>query len=187
MDDPSPEQSWWEWEVELDGASPTLLDAVEQHLVAAGTSPARVSSKLARTVGELGSAVPAPPSKDDLAGGTVGQLFVALLTEQTAKLHLRDAGMRAGQAGSVHRMRIAARRLRSALTSFAPMLEPAATNPVRAELRWLGESLGQARDAQVLREHLAGVLREEPPELLGSGPWGPPWWAQLVNCNKQRE
>jgi CHAD domain-containing protein len=166
LDDRSPEQSWREWEVELDGASPTLLDAVEAHLVAAGASPARVSSKFARTVGELASALPAPPSKDDLAGGTVGQLFVALLTEQTAKLQLRDAGVRAGQAGSIHRMRITARRLRSALTSFAPMLERAATDPVRAELRWLGESLGQARDAQVLREHLTGVLGQEPPELV---------------------
>src|SRR6478752_6556290 len=141
LDDRSPEQSWREWEVELDGASPTLLDAVETHLVAAGASPARVSSKFARTVGELASALPAPPSKDDLAGGTVGQLFVALLTEQTAKLHLQDAGVRAGQAGSIHRMLISARWLRSSLNSSAPMLERAATDPVRAELRWRGESL----------------------------------------------
>ena len=88
------------------------------------------------------------------------------MTEHTAKLHAQDAGVRAGRAESVHRLRIAARRLRSALTSFAPLLDRAATDPVREELRWLGESLAQARDAQVLREHLTRVIAEEPPELV---------------------
>ena len=165
LDGSDPGQSWREWEVELDGASPTLLDAVEEHLLAAGATRARVSSKLGRTLGE-DAAAPAQPSKQDLARGTIGQLLVAHLAEHTAKLHAQDAGVRAGRAESVHRLRIAARRLRSALTSFAPLLDRAATDPVRGELRWLGESLAQARDAQVLREHLNRVITEEPPELV---------------------
>jgi len=166
LDGSDPEHSWREWEVELDGASPTLLDAVEEQLLTAGASPARVSSKLVRTLGELPPALPAPPSKKELARGTVGQVLVAHLSEHTASLHAQDAGVRAGRAESIHRLRIAARRLRSALSSFAPLLDRSATDPVREELRWLGESLAQARDAQVLREHLTRVVAEEPPELV---------------------
>ena len=161
-----PEQSWREWEVELDGGSPTLFDAVEAHLFAAGASPAEVSSKLTRTLGELASAAPSAASDVDVNRSTVGQLLVAYLTEHTAKLHAQDAGVRAGRVESVHRLRIAARRLRSALTTFAPLLDRAVTDPVREELRWLGLSLGQARDAQVLREHLTGLIAAEPPELV---------------------
>lgn len=161
-----PEQSWREWEVELDGGPVTLLEGVEAHLLAAGASPAEVSSKLARTLGDLPSSPLARPSTKDLAEGTVGQLLVAHLTEHIAKLHAQDAGVRTGRAESVHRLRIAARRLRSALTTFAPLLDRAVTDPVREELRWLGESLGQARDAQVLREHLTGLLSDEPAELV---------------------
>lgn len=161
-----PEQQWREWEVELESGPPALLDGVETHLLAAGASPAEVSSKLARTLGDLPSSSLARPATEDLADGTVGQLLVAHLSEHIAKLHAQDAGVRTGQAESVHKLRIAARRLRSALTTFAPLLDRAVTDPVREELRWLGESLAQARDAQVLREHLTGLLSDEPAELV---------------------
>ena len=166
LDTSGPEQTWREWEVELADGSESLLDDVEQHLLAAGAAPAEVSSKLGRTLGTLPPAAPAPPSKKELRRGTVGLLLVAHLTEHTARLHEQDAGVRAGRPESVHRLRIAARRLRSALTSFAPVLDRAVTDPLRTELRWLGESLGQARDAQVMREHLTQLVAQEPPELV---------------------
>ena len=166
LDRHEPAQSWREWEVELDGGPPSLLDAVQEQLLAAGASPAAASSKLARTLGDLPDHVPAPASETELAKGTAGLLLVAHLAEHTARLQTQDAGVRGDQAEAVHKLRIAARRLRSALTTFGPLLDRTVSDPVREELRWLGESLAPARDAQVLREHLAALISTEPPELV---------------------
>jgi CHAD domain-containing protein len=162
----APSQHWREWEVELDGGSPRLLDAVEHHLLAAGARPAKVSSKLARTIGVLPPAGVLPVGEEDQARGSVGQLLVAQLAEHLTRLEAEDAGVRTGRPESIHRLRIASRRLRSALTTYAPLLDRAVTDPVRDELRWLGGSLGQARDAQVMREHLSELVAAEPPELV---------------------
>ena len=83
-----------------------------------------------------------------------------------AELLRQDLRLRADRDDSVHQLRIAARRLRSALTSYRPLLEPSATDDLRDELRWLGQSLAEARDAQVLRERLHAVIDAEPPELV---------------------
>jgi CHAD domain-containing protein len=63
-------------------------------------------------------------------------------------------------------MRVATRRLRSALAAYRRLLDTDITEPVRAELRWLGGALGAARDAEVIREHLRKVVAAEPAELV---------------------
>jgi CHAD domain-containing protein len=159
-------QSWREWELELDGGAEVLLDPVEEHLLAAGASPAASASKLARTLGDLSSEERAQPSARELKKGTARQVLVAHLAEHTSRLHAQDAAVRTGEAEGVHQLRIAARRLRSTLATCRPLLDREVTDPVRDELRWLGEVFGPARDAQVLREHLTGVLAEQPADLV---------------------
>ena len=157
---------WREWEVELADGDRSLLDEVEPRLLDAGASPAAIGSKLARV---LGDSLPAPggaASGEDLAQGSAADLVRALLTEQAQKLQERDAGFRAERSDSIHKLRIAARRLRSTLTTYRPLFGPDATGGLRDELRWLGQELAPARDAQVLREHLNAVLAEEPAELV---------------------
>ncbi|CAN7232005.1 CYTH and CHAD domain-containing protein [Terrabacter sp. LjRoot27] len=166
LDDPEGELVWREWEVELKTGPRSLLDAVGERLLGAGASPASVSSKLARVIGELPADSSAPRSTSGGAEVTVEQVLSAELEKHLARLLEQDAGVRADEAEAVHRMRIAARRLRSTLTTFRPMLDTSVTDPVRVELRWLGESFATARDAQVLREHLGAVLDSEPPELV---------------------
>jgi CHAD domain-containing protein len=39
---------------------------------------------------------------------------------------------------AVHQMRVATRRLRSALATYRPLLDRERTDPVRQELKWLG-------------------------------------------------
>lgn len=64
-------------------------------------------------------------------------------------------------AEGVHQMRVALRRLRSALGLFAPMLREAVTMPLVEELRWLNGPLGRKRDLDVfLAETLAPLRRE---------------------------
>ena len=166
LGDDEPDQTWREWEVELDAGPASVLDAVTAVLLAAGAAPASVGSKLTRVLGEIPVVDQERPSRKQLARGTAGQLLCAHLTEQTARLHEHDAGVRAGNPESVHRLRIAARRLRSALSTFRPILERTRTDPVQEELRWLGQSLAPARDAQVLREHLLAQASSEPSELV---------------------
>ncbi len=135
-------------------------------LLEAGATPAAAASKLARALGETLRAQPDRPGFDELPDGTAGRLWAEHVAEQTARLHRYDARLRAEPPDSVHRLRIAARTLRSALTTFGPVLDRTVTDPVREELRWLGQELAPARDAQVLREHLLELTAAEPPELV---------------------
>ncbi|ADU47312.1 CHAD domain containing protein [Intrasporangium calvum DSM 43043] len=157
-------QSWREWELELDQGVEALLDVVEEQLLAAGAAPAASGSKLLRALGDLPPAE--PPGSEHAPTGSARALFSAHLAEHTAKLHRQDSAVRAGRPEGIHKLRIAGRRLRSALATWRPQLDGAATEPVRDELRWLGEQLAPARDAQVLREHLAEVLSDQPAELV---------------------
>jgi CHAD domain-containing protein len=66
-------------------------------------------------------------------------------------------------------MRVAARRLRSALQAFGRVLRPAETHHVVENLRWLGQALGQARDEEVIADRLEAALARLPSDLaIGS-------------------
>lgn len=159
-------QDWREWEVELAGGAPSLLDVVEQCLLGAGATRSPSGSKLMRTLGE---AAPAPldnPSRKQLSSGSAVQAVLDYVSDQVAELQVQDFALRADHPGSVHKLRIAARRLRSALKTYAPLLEAASASRLGEELRWLGQTLGQARDAEVLREHLHALVASEPAELV---------------------
>lgn len=62
-------------------------------------------------------------------------------------------------AEGVHQMRVALRRMRSAMTIFGDIMPPA--DHLRPELKWLATTLGQARDLDVfLAETLPPVLQQ---------------------------
>ena len=50
----------------------------------------------------------------------------------------------------IHQARVACRRIRSALQTFGPVLDPAWAEALRAELGTLAADLGAVRDAEVL-------------------------------------
>lgn len=74
--------------------------------------------------------------------------------------------VRADEPDAVHRMRVAARRLRSVIKTYGSVFPADAADPVRDELQWLGSVLGHARDAEVLAEHFGTTLDALPPDLL---------------------
>jgi CHAD domain-containing protein len=81
--------------------------------------------------------------------------FRAYLREQVDELRRHDPGVRLGEdIERVHRMRVAARRARSALRTARPFIDRAWADGLRAELKWLGAELSAARDLDVL---LAGL------------------------------
>jgi CHAD domain-containing protein len=81
---------------------------------------------------------------------TIGEAFDRLLDHD---YRVRVDPERA-EAHDVHQARVAIRRLRSALKTFGPALDPVWRRHTGAELRWIGEILGRVRDADVL---LAGL------------------------------
>lgn len=167
--------AWTEVEVELaDGTDPGLLDAVEKVFRKAGLRVSDSPSKLARALAETGGAAgaaagpPLPPAGDP-ADGTAGAYVLAYLREQRDALVALDPAVRRGLPDSVHRMRVATRRLRSALKTYRKVLDRAVTDPVGEELRFLAAELGVERDQEVLAERIAAHVAELPPELL-AGP-----------------
>jgi CHAD domain-containing protein len=88
------------------------------------------------------------------------------LRQQRDAVRQNEAGVRAGDSGSVHDMRVAVRRLRSTLRTFRLVLDRGRTEPVRAELRWFAGLLGPVRDGDVLDERLHAAILAEPAELM---------------------
>ena len=64
----------------------------------------------------------------------------------------------------MHGARVAVRRLRSDLRSFRSVLESSWSTRLRDELDWLGSSLGEVRDLDVLGDRLEGRVADLRPE-----------------------
>ncbi len=158
--DPVP---WRELEVELVDGPAVLLEAVGERLTTAGASRSSRRSKVAELLGGGKRGLVAPVRGKD----PVKQLAQHYLGAQVARLRSRDPLVRERLPEGVHKMRVATRRLRSALATFRPFLDRTVTDPLRDELSWLADALGEARDAEVMRSRLdkaVDALVEERPE-----------------------
>lgn len=157
--------AWTEVEVELaDGVDPELLDAVEKKFRKSGLRVSAAPSKLARALAET-SAEPPARAEAQAPEGTVGACVLAYLREQRDTLIAQDPAVRRGLPDSVHQMRVATRRLRSAFKTYRRVLDPAETGPIGEELRWLAAELGVDRDQEVLLERIQTRLGELPVTL----------------------
>ena len=165
---------WTEIEVELaDDGDPAFLDKVEKRLRKAGVRPSSSSSKLARALQETapGSAkkkrkASASAQQDPV---TAGDHVLAYARAQRDAILELDPAVRQDAYDSVHRMRVATRRLRSTFRSYGKVLDRAVTDPIGEELKWLAGELGVDRDREVVTERLTTVLGELPDTLV-SGP-----------------
>ena len=102
--------------------------------------------------------LPAKPRTSDL--------FRAYAAAQLQAIRERDPEVRRDVPDSIHKFRVATRRLRSALATYRPVLDREAGDQIRDELKWLAGELGVARDAEVQREHFAAEVAEQPVELV---------------------
>jgi CHAD domain-containing protein len=159
-------QNWREWEVELVNGDARLFDALDAELTGAGARRVKGGSKLKAALGDGQPRPDTAATPKRLKRASTTEFLVSQLAEQLAAVQRQDLRIRSGETTSVHQLRIALRRLRSALTTYRPLLDPAAVDPVRAELQWLGASLAPARDAQVMHERLRALLDEEAAELV---------------------
>ncbi len=95
---------------------------------------------------------------------SASKAFQAIFAACLAQLEANHSGvMRGEDIEYVHQMRVAIRRLRSALRLFTAVVPAEAVRPFDDELRWLGGQLGQARDWDVfVEETLPPRLAEFP-------------------------
>ncbi|MEV0210061.1 CYTH and CHAD domain-containing protein [Streptomyces sp. NPDC050788] len=161
--------AWTEMEVELvEGTDPSLLDAVEKTLTRNGIDRAAGPSKLARALETTGLGAPRVPDPraETVESGTAGAEVLAHLDGQVGSLVNLDPAVRRDRPDSVHKMRVACRRLRSTLRSYRSVLGREVTDPIRADLKWLGGELGAERDQEVLMEEIGARVEALPPELV---------------------
>jgi len=161
--------SWREWEVELVDGDRGLLTAARERLQAAGGVTPATSSKLARALRpRLVIATGGAPSATGDTG-SAGAVLGEYLRSRREEVLGQDPLVRRDAPDAVHQMRIATRRVRSALATYRPLLVRERSEAVRVELGWLAALLGAARDAEVGRARLAELIAQEPPELV-AGP-----------------
>ncbi len=164
-----PRDRWRELEVELLEGSPKELAEISRELERCGGRPAEYPSKFVRAVGAAAAnPLIAEPAPTKGAPDSVAKVFTKRWHDLVLELIERDAGVRLGEVEAVHRMRVAVRRLRSALWTFAPVLDKASAEWLRDELGWLGSALGPLRDSDVLSSELNKLLDTIPSEeVLG--------------------
>jgi CHAD domain-containing protein len=160
----TPPLSWHEIEVELVEGERKLLERVGERLTRAGARPTQRRSKLAEVLGDEAP----PPEAPSRAKDSVQRLVQHRLTTLVAEMRARDPLVREGLPEGVHTMRVAIRRLRSTLATCRPFLDRSVTDPLRDELAWIADALGDARDAEVGCARLdksVEALVEERPEV----------------------
>ncbi len=130
------------------------LSAIVDVLVAAGGTPGHES----KAAVALGPATTEPP--DVLPPATVtpsdpaSAAITAFMRRHVRAFIRQDVRVRRDLPDAVHQMRVAARRLRSGLKAFGPLVADDWAGHLRAELGWAAGELGVARDTEVLLERL---------------------------------
>jgi CHAD domain-containing protein len=127
-----------------------VIELLEAHGAMSG-APSTVVSALgpgARSAPDVATSFDVSP--DDPAGDAVH----ALLLTQVRRFLLQDMRVRLDLPDSVHQMRVAARRLRSGLRVFSPLVDPTWSRHLRDELGWAASELGLSRDSEVLLARL---------------------------------
>jgi inorganic triphosphatase YgiF len=140
-----------------DGAiDEALLQRVSEALLAAGAVPGTMS-KAGAALGPR-AAVPAelPEQSWPAASAPAGEVVSAYLAHHARRLLLADLLLRRDLPDAVHQMRVSARRLRSGLKVFEPLVDREWAEDLRAQLGWMASGLGAARDTEVLIERLDG-------------------------------
>jgi len=132
------------------GALDPVIDLLMAHGAIAGTTSKAVSALGPAAKGAPDVAEATSVSPDDPAGDAVH----AHLLTHVHRFLLQDMRVRRDLPDSVHQMRVAARRLRSGLRVFSPLVDPDWSRHLRDELGWAASELGLSRDSEVLLARL---------------------------------
>jgi len=156
-----------EIEVESVDGDREVLRTVGDVLRAAGAVGGEFVPKVVRALGPKATAEPDPPPPQEVDASAPARLAMqAILRRYVRSLMAQDPRVRRGEPDSVHQMRVAARRLRSALKTFGPLVDETWAKSLRGELAWMADALGHARDSEVLLARLEHALDGLQPDLV---------------------
>ncbi len=140
-----------------------LAEQVSADLIAAGAVPGEFVAKVVRALGPTAAAPPEVPEPPEVRPTDPARLAViGHLRRHVRALRAEDVLVRRGAEDAVHQMRVAARRLRSGLQVFRPLVDRQWADALRDELRWVAATLGDYRDAEVLLARLERRLDSLP-------------------------
>ena len=161
-------------EVELElkgGAAAALYDLAAQLLAVA---PLRIETRSKSERGyhlaECGTAAPAAVHAEPVIldpDMTVEAALQKIGRNCLAQLLRNEPAVLSAQPEGVHQMRVAVRRLRSAISSLRKFLPQEDVQWVTGELRWLGGTLGPARNLDVFAAELVPAARTLIPDEPG--------------------
>jgi CHAD domain-containing protein len=154
-----------ELELESHGLGDAELQRIAGLLRSAGAVDAEPIPKVVRALGPAATApadATSPPIGPD---GTAGEAVSAAMTEAVDRVVRHDAGVRVGDAESLHQARVGLRRLRSYLRVFRPLLDRHWADELRTELRGLARQMGDVRDLDVLIERLGTITADLHPVI----------------------
>ena len=147
----------------LEGDPLAVFELADRLLDAAPLRPSAITK--AQRGYRLARGEPAGPARSRAvaldAGVSPAAAARAILGSALEQLQANEAGVLADPDPEyLHQMRVALRRLRSALRVFRPVLDPSFVERARAELRWISRETGAARDWDVLATAtLPAILR----------------------------
>src|SRR5918999_689445 len=144
-----------EVEVEASGAKKGQLRAIGRALRAGSAVSSEPIPKVVRALGPRATAPGDVLAPRDVSPEDPAKLAVAEATSSALRrLVANDSPARLGDPEGVHQMRVAARRLRSDLRTFSPLVDEAWAQSLIEELRWIARVLGDVRDLDVLRARI---------------------------------
>lgn len=146
----SSQTAWREVEVELARGDTRALSHISRLLLNSGLTPAPYGSKISRALEGWPRTSVSVPSDRAVEAAVRGYVET-----QVGLIQSLEEGVAEGEGDAVHLSRVAARRLRSTLDTFAILFDPDVANHLIGELRWFGRELSSLRDLQVLQARLA--------------------------------
>jgi len=161
---------WNELEIELaEGVAKgrSLFKAVDRQLrhegIRRSSRATKLHTALAYSLDAVGTRTAAGPK---LTHDATAAPLLAYLREQLEELTSWDLAVRRDEFDSVHKMRVAVRRMRAALQTYRPLLQAENAQHLISELRWIGQELGNARDEEVIAKRLSARVSEVPTDLV---------------------
>jgi CHAD domain-containing protein len=145
-----------ELEAETTGATPDgLLGTIVDLLRSKGAGEPDPTPKVVRALGPRAQEPPEVAVAELGSDPTAGEVVQRAIAASVTRLIRHDVVVRLDtDPEGVHQARVATRRLRSDLRTFAPLVSVEWASGLRDELGWLAHALGRVRDGDVMLERM---------------------------------
>ena len=150
-----------EIEIEAREGGESHLKQLSLVLKEAGAVVAEPIPKAVRALGPRATAPPDLPTPPEAGPDDPASLVVrAAIARGVGRIVTNDPGVRQNDVEAVHQMRVGARRLRSDLRTFQPLVHSYWAGPLSEGLRWLVDLLGTVRDIDVFKENMDEIAAD---------------------------